>query len=247
MKRLCILAFRIINIASGAAAALAVLAVAFSLWDLASMYTSAPIPIVSAEQVKPENEGRMVRVRGYVEMSEKDRCIGQLGAFKAIFIDERTLAVTAPPCSQKTLVVGWQEGDTLHVCRSFKTLPGWWLSTHENVAYDRNSGDAELVLRLMGLIIALIAMLLMVCGLCLSVVDKMQKGGEFVFSWARMRALVLAGLTLLPICYVIVPFLSLPGEPWVDESPASYVFFAVSVLPAAVGWLLKYRFRVTKP
>lgn len=91
------------------------------------------MPIVSAEQVRPENDGCFVRVRGALTLDEDNSYTGRLGAYRVSFVNEFTCDYLrhTPETSDNVRLVAKQQGDLLIVWYNLTNSPvEWYLSAY---------------------------------------------------------------------------------------------------------------------
>ena len=232
-------------------AVVACLGAAVGLAVVMSCYSSERVQAVGIEKILPENEERLVKVHGWLELTERPPKTpwlspviskGTLGAYHVVA--SRNLSdvplfnnVSLPSSSGEVWLMGRQRGGTLYVKHRFSgSHLAWHLCTHEWVILDWNylSAGFFLAWALGCLLVALVALLL--GWFFLTYAYPWAQGAPP--AWLRLRLLALRLFILLPVFYVVssVDLCMVFHYEW-DKA---LLFFLISTLPLA-AWLWSYR------
>ena len=233
----------------GAVAACLVAAV--GLVVVMSCYSSERVQAAGIEKILPENEGRLVKVHGRLELTERPQetqwgslviSKGTLGAYHVIaglnLSDAPVHNASLPSSSGEVWLMGRQRGGVLYVEHRFSgSHLAWHLCTHGGAILDWNYVSAGFFLAwaLGGLLVAHVALLF--GWIWFTYAYPWAQGAPP--AWLRLRSLALGLFTLLPLFYVGSSMYMCMNR-FHYEWDKALIFFLISTLPVAV-WLLPYR------
>lgn len=232
-------------------AVVACLGAAAGLVLVMSCYSSERVQAAGIEKILPENEGRLVKVHGWLELTGRPQKTqwgslviskGTLGAYQVVaglnLSDAPCHNVSLPSSSGEVWLMGRQRGETLHVEHRFSgSHLAWHLCTHGGAILDWNyiSAGFFLAWALVSLLVAHVGLLL--GWVFLTYAYPWARGAPP--AWLRLRSLALRLFTLLPAFYVgCSAYLSMDGFHY--EWNKALLFFLIATLPLA-AWLWSYR------
>ena len=243
--------FRIFGCAGLLAAVAACLVAAACLAMVMSCYSSERVQSAGIEKILPENEGRLVKVHGWLELTNTpqetqwDSIVlskGTLGAYHVVAVWNRSDALmhnaSLPPSSGEVWLMGRQRGGALYVEHRFSDSHlGWHLCTHGGAILDWNylSAGFFLAWAFVSLLVAHVALLF--GWIFLTHAFSWAQGAPP--AWLRLRSLALGLFTLLPLFYVGSSMYMCMNR-FHYEWDKALIFFLISTLPVVV-WLLPYR------